>query len=126
MPKKKPLFDALTPFLMGDNNKVKESDESPRDELLLKIIDEVYSTDNIEVKTDLTPDQIIAFTRGKLYHKKFGSELMLNTVNELAIYSVSKDRKGRKEFTEISKALNSREADETDPRIRERLLGRGV
>lgn len=126
MPKKKPLFDALTPFLMGDNIKVNASDENPRDELLLKIIDEVYSTENIEVKTELNEAQITTFTRAKLYHKKFGSKLILELVNELAIYSVSNGRKGRKEFTEISKALNSREAEETDPRIRERLLGRGV
>ena len=126
MSRKKPLLDALTPFLMGDNKNITESEENTRDDLLLKIIDEVYSTENIEVKTDLTQDQIITFTRAKLFHKKFGSELMLELVNELAIYSVSKDRKGRKEFTEISKALNSREDAESDPRIRERLLGRGV
>lgn len=123
---KKKLLDPLTPFLMGDNKNIVDKEENTRDELLLKIIDEVYSTDNIEVKTDLTKDQIITFTRAKLFHKKFGSDLMLDLITELAIYSVSDDRKGRKEFTEISKALNSREDAETDPRIRDRLLGRGI
>ena len=110
-------------FLFKEPDKNTNPDDKTKDELLLKIIDEVFSKEDIEVKTDLNNQQIVAFSKGKLYSDRFKSPLIGKLVDHLAIYSVSKDRKSRKEFTEISKALNSMTNDEENPRIRDRLLG---
>jgi hypothetical protein len=42
--------------------------------------------------------------------------------NNIMILSVSKDRKGRKEFTEISKSIHSTE-EEFNPTLKRRLMG---
>ena len=121
--------DKITPFILGDLFKDKELDdtenkEEVREELTLKVIDEVFSTKDIEVKTELSDRQIIQFTRGPMFHSIFGSPRMLQLVNTLAIYSVSKGRKGRKEFTDIAKSINSFDSSMPEELgIRKRLFG---
>jgi len=102
----------------------KNVEDSVKDEILLKIIDEVFSKKDIEVKTDINDPQVIAFSKGKLYANRFNSDIVSEFVDLLSIYSVSKGRKSRKEFKEISIALNSMNAVEDEPRIRDRLLGK--
>ena len=98
-------------------------EESVKDEILLKIIDEVFSKKDIEVKTDINSGQVMAFSKGKLYAERYNSSIVSSFVDLLSIYSVSKDRKSRKEFKEISVALNSMTSTDPEPRIRDRLLG---
>lgn len=101
--------DTLLPWLVSEElleNNTGGSDDS-RDELGLKILDEVYSTKDIDVKTDLTANQIVVFTRAEMYHEKYQSPLVDLLLKRMSIRLVSKDRKGRKEFTEIAKALNT-------------------
>jgi len=123
------MDDKITPFILGDLFG-KKDDADPenevRDELTLKVIDEVFSTKDIEVKTELNDRQIIQFTRGHMFHSVFGSPRMLQLVNTLAIYSVSKGRKGRKEFTDIAKSINSFDTG-LDPEmgVRRKLFGGG-
>lgn len=122
------MKDKTTPFILGDfHNKETEPDEVKeeiREELTLKVIDEVFSTKDIEVKTELSDRQIIQFTRGHMFHSIFGSPRMLQLVNTLAVYSVSKGRKGRKEFTDIAKSINSYDsAMPEELGIRKRLFG---
>ena len=102
----------------------KTAEDSAKDELLLKIIEEVFSKKDIEVKTDINDPQVIAFSKGKLYANRYNSEIVKEFVDLLSVYSVSKGRKSRKEFKEISVALNSMTSAEEEPRIRDRLLGK--
>lgn len=109
-------------FFMQDPTPINEGDSSARDEYLLKIIDEVYSKDNIEVKTDLNVKQINAITKGKIFSQRYKCNLLNNLCDNIMVLSVSKDRKSRKEFTEISKSINSPQEEEL-PTLGRRLLG---
>ena len=109
-------------FFMADPKTSNEVDSTARDEYLLKIIDEVYSKENIEVKTDLNVKQINAINKGKLFADRYNCTLLDDLCQNTMILSVSKDRKGRKEFTEISKSINSPQEEEL-PTLGTRLLG---
>jgi hypothetical protein len=78
---------------------------SLHDEHLLKIIDEIYSKKNIEVKTDLSIRQIMAISKGLLFADRYKCKIMRDFCNKIMILSVSKDRKSRKEFTDISSSM---------------------
>jgi hypothetical protein len=117
-------MNETTAVLFGQNES-KPKDSNARDELQLKIIDEVFSNKDIEVKTDLNTAQIIAFSKGKVFANEFNCDVMSDFVNLISTYSISKNRKSRKEFTDISKALNSMGLDdEESQKISDRLLGR--
>lgn len=124
-PKQKPI-DITKVFTSVNEIEEQAGDQSnARDELLLKIIDEIYSTDNIAVKTDLNKPLIKAFTKAELYHEKFGSDLLMKLVDRMAVYLVSSDRKSRKEFTEIAKSVGAFQQEEAlPPSLTGRLFGR--
>jgi len=92
-------------------------------EHLKQMFDMIYSTDNIEVKTDLTPPQILAITKLSIYGTTFGIDIANQIAHKFMELSVSKNRLGRKEFTEISKATQSPSIELGTPTIQEKLLG---
>jgi hypothetical protein len=89
----------------------------------LKLLEEIYSKQDIELKTDLTMPLVKAVTKGQLFAEKYQSKLMSDLTNRLMILLVSNKRQGRKEFIEMSKSLNS--AEEMPVTMSERLLGVG-
>lgn len=102
----------------------KENNINARDEFMLKMLDEVYSKKDIPVKTDLSPYQVLVFSQAKIFASEFDSKIMSDFVDLISVYSLSKGRKSRKEFTEIAKAFNSRNEEiDQDPSITKRLLG---
>lgn len=122
MPKNKE--NPITAFLLTPEPVQKvEGDLTVRDEYILKIIDEVFSTKDIQVKTDLTVRQIKAFAKGEIFAEEYNCDIMKKLCNKMMILSVSKDRKGRKEFTEISKSIQAPLEEDMTPTIKTRLLG---
>jgi hypothetical protein len=98
--------------------------DSLAEQIKAKIVDEIFSTNNIDMKTDLNQKQINAITKGKLYAEHFGSKLMLNLCNLHETLLISKSRAGRKEFIELTKnVLSHQEQVDFTPTIKERLLG---
>ena len=93
-------------------------------EIFAKATEEVYSTENIELKTELTDRQIIAFSRAKVFANRYGCSLLNELVDNLSIYSVSRGRKGRKEFENIAKANLGMSQEDEARSIPDRLLGR--
>lgn len=81
----------------------------------------IYSKDNIEVKTDLTPSQVLSITKLVTYGDMFGINVAHHIARVFMELSVSKNRLGRKEFTEISKATQA--AQNEQPTVTERLFG---
>ena len=127
MPDKKTL--GIVPFLTTEEELLRPQDDfegdSGTNELLLKIIEETYSKENIEVKTHLSEAQILAFSKGRLYSDTYKLPIIDNLIKHISVYSVSKDRLSRKEFTEIAKAVHSQPTDiMEEPSIRGRLLGK--
>ena len=81
----------------------------------------IYSKKDIQLKTDLNPAQILAITKMNIYGDTFGIRIAKEITRTFMELAVSKSRMGRKEFTEISKAVQS--TSQEPPTIQERLLG---
>lgn len=103
---------------------IQSSNDNDQNDLSLKIIEKVFDTNDIEVKSDYSARQVMTFAKGKLYAKKYKSSLISDLIDNYSIYAVSKDRKSRKEFSDIAKAFNSMQPDEVMPSIKNRLLGK--
>jgi hypothetical protein len=98
-----------------------QDNTSISDHIKLKVVDEVFNTNNIDMKTDLNQRQINAITKGKLFATQFNCEIMMNLCNLHETLLISKSRAGRKEFIELTKSFNTTE--DLQPSIKERLLG---
>ena len=77
---------------------------NPSVEIFGKITKEIYSTKNLELKTELNDAQIMAFSQARAFANKYKVPLLNEFVRNLSKYSISRNRKGRKEFESIAKA----------------------
>ena len=126
MNKKKEDQLDFTASLFGNGDVPHVLQPNPSVEIFKSITKEIYSTKNLELKTELNDNQIMAFSQARAFAKKYSVPLLAEFVKNISKYSISKGRKGRKEFTDISKAnlqLASGEDRETQS-IPSRLLGR--
>lgn len=112
--------------LFGNGDVPQAMQPNPNVEIFKSITKEIYSTKNLELKTELNDNQIMAFSQARAFSKKYGVPLLAEFVKNISKYSISKGRKGRKEFESISKAnLQMLSGDEREnPSIPDRLLGR--
>jgi len=85
------------------------------------MINEMLGTNNIEIKTDLTDQLIVALTKGTIFADRYKSDLMSKLVLTISKYRISKGRKGRDEIKEMAKGLGSYASDET-PSFMSRLF----
>lgn len=116
-------FESVNEFILTpQTSEATEGEGSSRDEYILKIIDEVFSKEDIELKTDLSTDQIIKITKGQIFAERYNCSIMDKLCNKIMILSVSKNRSSRKEFTEISKSVSGPQEPDL-PSIKTRLLG---
>lgn len=94
----------------------------PNNPDLMYALSEVFSIKNIEMKTDLNQRQINAITRGKLYAKEFKSKLMADLVRQMMVLMISKNRKGRAEFTQMAQSVHQANTTQGNG-IAKQLLG---
>ena len=99
---------------------------NPSVEIFGKITKEIYSVKNLELKTELNDAQIMAFSQARAFANKYKVPLLAEFVKNLSKYSISRNRKGRKEFESIAKAnLQMAGAEEREQRsIPDRLFGK--
>lgn len=89
-----------------------------------EVLSEVYSKADVEVKTDINNAQIIALSKGEIFAQRYQCTIMRDLCQTIMTLSISKDRKSRKESTEIVKSMNTMpQLTEEPPTIRRRLLG---
>ncbi|MGD9580341.1 MAG: hypothetical protein AB7V50_03140 [Vampirovibrionia bacterium] len=112
------LFNNL---IEGQQEQIMTEQENRKDMWMQEVSKQIFSKDNIEVKTDLNTNQINALTRGILYADTFNVSIMKNLCNTMMILSVSKNRLGRKEFTEIAKTFQNESELDYKPSLKERL-----
>ena len=118
------MSDTTTQLFAAPVEQETQNIDSLAEQIKAKIVDEIFSTNNIDMKTDLNQKQINAITKGKLYAEHFGSKLMLNLCNLHETLLISKSRAGRKEFIELTKnVMGSSQQTDYLPTIKERLLG---
>lgn len=80
-----------------------EKDPSP----IEIMINEMLGKENIQMKTDLTDNLILALTKGSIYADLYKSKLMKQLVETVSLYRVSRNRKGRDEIKEMARSLSS-------------------
>ena len=116
----------LSAALFGEGNMPAPIQPNPSVEIFKSITKEIYSKRNIELKTELNDNQIMAFSMAKAFSKRYKVPLLKEFIVNLSEYSISKNRKGRNEFKEIAKAnLQMASAEERERQsIPDRLLGR--
>jgi hypothetical protein len=103
-----------------DIEMIDESTE--KDRWMQEVSKQIFSKNDIELKTDINTMQINALTKGLLYAETYNVSIMKNLCDWQMILAVSKDRRSRKEFTEISKNLQP-DPGELTPSLKQRLLG---
>lgn len=94
-------------------------------EIFSKIMDQTFSTDQLELKTELVDKQLMVFSEARLFAEHHSSPLISSLLEFYSLYAISKNRKGRKEFESIAKASFStlNEDEEQRQSIPARLLG---
>jgi hypothetical protein len=111
----------VSPFILTPQQATEPATDI-KDAYMEQIVSEIYSKKDIELKTDLNTKQIIAIAKAETYAGFYGSRLVANLCQTIMELSVSKDRKGRKEFTSIAQSIQS-QPEEIEPTLKTRLLG---
>jgi len=117
-------MDDVTKNMFGDPALSGITQANASVEIFEKVTDEIYSDEDIELKTELNDAQILAFSSASAFAEKFNRPLISNIIHKLSIYSVSRNRKGRKEFENIAKANLGMSMEDESRSIPDRLLGR--
>lgn len=127
MADKKPKQLDLTNALFGFGGGIAPPPvPNPSVEIFDKITKEMFSIKNIELKTEVNDPQIMAFSQAKAFAKRYKVPLLAEFVTNISKYSISRNRKSRKEYGDVAKAnLQMSGAEERENRsIPDRLLGR--
>ncbi|MDY0292681.1 MAG: hypothetical protein RBR02_10150 [Desulfuromonadaceae bacterium] len=90
---------------------------------LERLLEEVYSKKDIELKTELNTAEIIALTQLDAYARRFKSPIAKFVSMRFKELNVSKKRQGRKEFVQVSKSMQP-SVDFEMPEPRSRFLGK--
>lgn len=107
------LFNTSTP---------EQTDERSSAEIRMEyLIKQGFSRDNIEMKTDLSKQAIKAISKGLMHAQIFSDSTIADLCQTVMVLSVSKDRKGRKELTELTQSANS--DLEPNRNVLDRLIG---
>lgn len=86
------------------------------------LIKQGFTTDNIEMKSDLSKSAIKAISKGLMHALIFNDATLETLARTVMVLNVSKDRKGRQELTEISKMIGNDQPD-NQSNVLGRLLG---
>jgi hypothetical protein len=107
------------PFL---ENIIIPEQEPTGDEHIKMLIAEIYNTSDIDLKTDLDLKQVNAITKALAFADLYNVSLLKTVANQLMRLLVSKERKGRTEFTQIATRML---ADQDAPAsMFDKLIGR--
>jgi signal transduction histidine kinase len=98
-------------------------DERSQHEIKMEyLIKQGFTTDNIEMKSDLSKSAIKAISKGLMHALIFNDSTLETLARTVMVLNVSKDRKGRQELTEISKMIGNDQPD-NQSNVLGRLLG---
>ena len=68
-----------------------------------KDIKVLFDDEDLEKKTDLNKLQVMALSKARTFANRYDSKVLNDFINHYITFSISKDRKGRKEFVESLK-----------------------
>lgn len=108
------------------NEHQEENQRSKADVILEFALQSVFSTEDIDLKTDIDRMQVLHLSRAEVFCQRFpGTTVMRTFTTSLKRLSVSKNRKGREEAVSIIKSAHE-EPVETGgfDNIRAKLFGK--
>lgn len=95
---------------------------SIQEKTLEKALDELFSTQGIDLKSDISNIQISAITRGYIFADVYKCKYMSELVRHILELSVSKNRQGRGEFVKVLQSANNQQEEPPLKLMRRRLL----
>lgn len=87
-----------------------------------KLLSLIYDTTNINVKTDLNQEQVMAVARLELYADYHNIPILKAFTQNFKELQISKDREGRKEATQILAATQSTFGMEEEKNLFDKLV----
>lgn len=103
---------------MVDIQEFLDSQTSDEEKVVKELLD---VKKNIEAKTDLTSEQIVEICKLKHIAKKYTLSGITDFIHDFMLLSVSRDRKGRKEFIEALQHARENKEQAGMFNIRDRL-----
>jgi hypothetical protein len=100
-----------------------ENQISISDELKLKMVDEVYSREDIELKSRVNNHEVIVHAKAQLFAEYYNVPMIQKLSTKILELKISLDGKGRKEFVEVAKSLIAPNQEEQQSTIPQRLFG---
>lgn len=114
---------SVNDLLFNEEIEEEEKDQRSNAEIRMEyLLKQGFSRDNIEMKTDLSNQAIKAISKGLLHASIFSDSTIKQLCETVMVLNVSKDRKGRKELTELSQVMNTPDL-QTESSVLGRLLG---
>ena len=108
--------------ILFKNNEANDENSTIRDKSIEKALDELFSVDGIDLKSDINDRQISALTRGYIFADVYKCRYMGDLVRHILELSVSRKREGRKEFVKILQSSNYNDQQEPLKLMRRKLL----
>lgn len=108
--------------ILFKDNQANEENSTVHEKTIEKALDELFSVDGIDLKSDINNKQISALTRGYIFADVYKCKYMGDLVRHILELSVSKSREGRKEFVRVLQSSNREDPQEPLKLVRRRLL----
>ena len=100
------------------------SAKNERLEMLDAIGDKVFGVDNLAVKTQFNPREIMAFATARTFALKYNIPILLSWTDAIMLNKISQGRQSRKEFADIAKSmLAAQTVDDKQKTLADRLFG---
>lgn len=101
------------------------SNKSSKESMIEIVINNLLSTDDIDMKSRVKPKQIIPLTKLFVYGEHFQIPLAADIAKQILRLSISESGLGRKELTEIVRGLPSEPEGMFDPlNLKQSLFGK--
>ena len=108
--------------ILFKDNQANEENSTVHEKTIEKALDELFSVDGIDLKSDINNRQISALTRGYIFADVYKCKYMGDLVRHILELSVSKSREGRKEFVKVLQSASREDPQEPLKLVRRRLL----
>ena len=90
-----------------------EKETNKREEYWHMIFDNLFSDDKLYQKGDISPKLLFILVRLKILEERTGSLVAKDLAAWILKYSISKDRKGRKELVQMMQRMEQGEDEDT-------------
>lgn len=115
--------DKIIPSMDLIEPKEKSEDTENTKSSLEISMDQLFSYERLEMKSDLSQELILAMARGNVIAEKFRSPELKELMNNILKFSVSKDRKGRIEMVDLARNMQEPLEDTGGYDVMRRMFG---